>query len=161
MSTSMQDKDLFFSKTWDYINRYLPTQNSNSPKTKIAYTDALTIFRRYVSNERKISISQFRFVDCTYDFILDFREYLSKKGYAPKTINQRISAIKSYLRYAALRCVDLQQVYLNIRDVPEVEVPKKQPPIIEDNKTIAAFLSTPGVSKKGIRDKVILSILFD
>lgn len=161
MKKKLLKEDLFFSMTWDYLNVFLPSQHQNSPKTVKAYADGLTVFRRYLTDECLVSIKQFRFEDLTYDFILDYRIFLEKKGYKPNTVNHRLTVIAAYMRYAALRKPDFIQIYMNVSEVPYVTVPSRIRDIIEDEEAIAMLLSAPGPSKIGIRDQVILVILYD
>lgn len=147
--------------TWDYLNVFLPSQNQDSSKTIKSYADGLTIFRRYLSNECSISIEKFCFTELTYDFMLDYRIFLERKGYKPNTINHRLAVIAAYMKYAALRKTDLMQIYMNISEVPYATVPTRIRDIIEDEDAIALLLSAPGPSKRGIRDQVILVILYD
>jgi len=161
MSKSILNEELFFSMTWDYLNVYLPTQHQNSIKTVKAYEDALTIFRRYVTDICGIAIDKFRFEDMTYDFMLDYRIYLVGKGYKPATVNHRMAVITAYMKYAASRKVAIYQVYMNVLEVPYVTVPSKVKEIIEDKETIKKLLASPGMSDKGIRDQIILVLLYD
>lgn len=61
MKISPLNKTLFFSKTNEYLNVYLPKQAAKSAKTIKTYSDALTVFRRYLYEERGISIRSFKF----------------------------------------------------------------------------------------------------
>ena len=72
------DKKLFFSMTMDFLEVYLP-QGHESSKTVKAYRDGLTVFRRYLSEVQKISIKDFLFGQCTFDLVLDYRNWLKKK----------------------------------------------------------------------------------
>ncbi len=158
---TMIDKKLFFSMTLDFLDIYIP-QDSPSSKTIKTYRDGLTVFRRYVSDEMDISIRKFSFRDCTFDFVLDYRNWLlDTKKRARATVNNRLAAIKSYLRYAASRDVSLQQIYLNVSDVPFLRIEKKIRPIIEDVSALKAFLDAPPNTRTGCRDTMILSVLFD
>jgi site-specific recombinase XerD len=67
----------------------------------------------------------------------------------------------AYMRYAASRKTALTQIYLNISDVPYMTVPSKIREIIEDKDTLECLLSAPKPSKKGIRDQIILVLLYD
>ncbi len=69
MKRNVLKENLFFSLTWDFLNVYLPSQNQRSDKTVKAYCDALTIFRRYISDECNISIEEFEFKQLTYDYV--------------------------------------------------------------------------------------------
>lgn len=161
MKKRLLNNDLFFSMTWDYLNIYLPTQHRGSVNTVKSYEDGLTIFRRYVTDVCGISIEKFRFEALTYDFMLDYRVYLVGKGYKPRTVNHRMTTIVAYMKYAALRKTSLYQVYMNISEVPEVTVPSRIREIIEDKDAIKALLSAPGPSVKGVRDQLILVLLYD
>lgn len=155
------DKKLFFSMTMDFLTVYVP-QDSDSQKTVKAYRDGLTIFRRYIINEKHLSIREFTFEKCTFDLILEYRNWLlDDQQKAKSTVNNRLSSIKAYLHYAAAKDVSLQQVQLNISEVPFLKVPKKIRPIIEDNNTLQALLDAPPNTKVGCRDVMILSVLFD
>ena len=155
------NEDRFFSMTWDYLHVYLPTQHHDSPKTAKSYEDGLTIFRRYLTDTLSVSIADFLFEDLTYDFLLDYRIHLAETGYKPRTVNQRLAVIMAYMRYAASRKTALTQIYLNISDVPYMTVPSKIREIIEDKDTLECLLSAPKPSKKGIRDQIILVLLYD
>jgi len=161
MKKNILKEELFFSMIWDYLNTFLPSQHQDSPQTVKSYADGLTIFRRYLTNECAIPIERFRFADLTYDFILDYRIFLEKKGYKPNTVNHRITVIIAYMKYATSRKPDLIQIYMNISGVPYVTVPSQIREIIEDEEAVAMLLSAPGTSKIGIRDQVILVVLYD
>lgn len=152
---------LFFSMTWDYLNVFLPSQHQDSPLTVKAYTDGLTVFRRYLSDEQRFSIEKFRFEDLTYDFLLDYRIFLEENGYKPNTVNHRLTVICAYMRYAAIRRPELTQIYMNVAEVPYVTVPSQIRDIIEDAEAVSMLLSAPGTSRIGIRDQIILVILYD
>ena len=65
MKKATLKENLFFSMTWDYLNIFLPSQHQDSPLTTKSYEDGLTIFRRYITDVRKLSIENLRFSDLT------------------------------------------------------------------------------------------------
>ena len=155
------NKNLFFSMTMDFLEKYIPKAH-NSKRTKKTYKDGLTIFRRYVTDEKKISLLDFSFSQCTFDFVLDYRNWLlDVKKYEKSTVNNRLAAVKAYLLYAASRDVSLQQVYLNVSGVPFLRLPKVVRPIIENTETIKALLDAPPNTRLGCRDTLMMSMLFD
>ena len=155
------DKKLFFSMTMDFLEVYLP-QGHESSKTVKAYRDGLTVFRRYLSDVRKISIKDFQFGQCTFDLVLDYRNWLiDVKKRKPSTVNNRLAALKAYLHYAAAKEISIQQIHMSIAEVPFLRVPKVIRPIIENVDTLKALLTAPPNTWIGCRDTMILSILFD
>jgi len=156
----MKTNILFFSKTLDYLGRYLPNQAFRSNHTIETYRDALTIFRRYVTDQKNFSLKKFRFSDCSYDFLLDYVAYLNELGCAPRTCNNRLAALKSYLWYVADCDVSLQSIALAASRVPFLRVPKSKREIINEDD-FSALILAPSNSKIGLRDRVIMILLYD
>lgn len=151
---------LFFSRTSDFLDTFLVKQCNKSEKTRESYRDGLTIFKRYVLSTGH-SILDFCYSDCTYNYLLEYKEYLSTKlGYAPSSINQRLAAIKSYMKYSYGCDTSLMQVYITVDAVPFSKVPKIQREVIGEDK-IAQLLDRPPATRKGMRDAMIMSLLFD
>lgn len=151
---------LFFSKTADFLDRYLTIQVARSHCTIKSYRDALTIFRRYIYNEKGHSIAKFTFGDCTREFVLDFLIYLKENGNLPGTCNQRLTAIKAYLWYCADSDIALQQVALAISRVPFQREPKLNKEILSEEALAAIFMAPPA-SRLGKRDQMIMIMLYD
>lgn len=61
MKTNILGSYCFFSFTWDYLNIYLPTQHRGSLETIRSYTDDLTVFRRYLTEELHLKMEKFLF----------------------------------------------------------------------------------------------------
>ena len=51
-------RDLFFSRTYDWLESYLPRQAGRSDATVESYRDALTMFRRYVRDVLRDEVGQ-------------------------------------------------------------------------------------------------------
>jgi len=153
---------LFFSRTYDFLNVYLPKHKDNSDYTRITYRIALNDFKDYTNEVKGISTLKFLFADCTYDYLLDYRNYLHDVMHRKEsTIGTKLAAIKSYVGYASSRDSSLLQVYLSLERVPQYVIPKIKQPIIEDVNSLGAILSTPRNTKKGMRDTTMMSMLYD
>lgn len=151
---------LFFSKTWDFLNVYLTEQAGRSPATAESYKDSLTIFKNYLISQCDQSIGTFRFSECTKDCIYEFREYLLKKGIQPSSVNVRVAAIRTYLNYVADHDISIQSVALAIGQISPCKTIKKEKPILSE-EALKAFLSAPANTKAGIRDRLLLILLYD
>ena len=133
------DKNLFFSKTWPFLNEFLIGQSGRSPATVESYRDSLTIFKNYLVRELGRSIADFQFSDCTKECIYNFREQLLRTGSQPSTINVRVAAIRSYLKYVADTDISVQSVA----------------------QALSAILAAPPCTKTGVRGRAILVLLYD
>lgn len=151
---------LFFSKTWNFLNVYLVSQAGRSPATAESYRDSLTMFKNYLTGELGNSISTFKFSDCTKECIYGYREYLLGKGSQPSTVNVRVAAIRSYLNYAADMDVSVQSIALAISQISPCKTMAKEKPILTKD-ALAALLAAPPHTRIGIRDRAILVLLYD
>ena len=75
-------------------------------------------------------------------------------------MNQRLAALKSYLKYVSDGNIELIQVYMSVQKVPLLRLQKLQRPVIE-KEGLKKLLKSPGKSRIGIRDSMILILLFD
>lgn len=156
------NKSLFFSRTHDFLEVYIPKQKDGSEHTKNGYRDALSCFRKYLLEHLHIGIRSFRFSDCTYNVLLTFRNWMiDEKGYKPRTVNQRMAAIRAYVHYAASEDVSLQQIDFALSAVPFIRVPKIIQPVIESTDTLYALLNSPKNTHLGRRDMMLMTLLFD
>ena len=151
---------LFFSKTWPFLSEYLPKQTGHSPATVESYRDSLTVFKNFVINVLGKSITVFQFSDCTKECIYAFRNYLLDQGNLPSTVNVRVSAIRAYLSYAADMDISLQSIALSISQIAPCKMVQKELPVLSES-ALAAILSAPPKTKKGLRDRTILILLYD
>ena len=161
----MKHKDIesmFLRMSHDFLHDYVPKHKSGSQNTKSTYQCAMRSFRKYINEVAGIPTVKIRFEDCTYDSLLDYRNYLHDVlNLSEKTANNRISAIKSYMNYVCAHDVSLQQYGYAISQVPLYTVPKIHQPIIEDVDALSALIAAPPNTKKGLRDKVIMAVLYD
>lgn len=153
---------LFFCKIHDFLHVYIPEQKNGTGNTLTTYRQGLKTFRAYVNDVAGISSNRFEFKDCTYDFLPDYRNYLHNvTNLKEKTVNNKLAVVKSYMGYASARNISLQQYAFAVGQVPYYSVPRTQQPVIEDVDALAALLGMPANTKKGLRDKVIMSTLYD
>lgn len=161
MNTKKFSQELFFSKTNDFLNLYLPCQAIRSKNTISAYQDGLTVFRRYVTDTKKVSIRKFKFSDCTHDFLLDYVAFLKSTGCAGATCNNRLAAVRAYLWYVADGDISMQSLALGAARVPFLRETKKTKEIINEDD-FAALLSAPvSTTRIGIRDQTLMILLYD
>lgn len=159
-ATKVSLKTLFFSRTWEFLNVYLVRQAGRSPDTEESYRDSLTVFKNYIVGQLGKSIGTFQFSDCTKECIYGFREYLLQSGIQPSSVNVRVAAIRTYLRYAADLDVSIQSVALSVGQISPCKTIKREKPVLSE-EALAALLEAPANTKVGLRDRTILILLYD
>ena len=150
---------LFFSRTYDFLEVYLVGQAGRSEHTKRSYKRGLGDLFDHVTLELGRDPMRFTFGDCTYELLLGWSQRM-QEGSSSSTVNSRLAAVRSYLKYAASRDASLASVWLAARRVPTLAVPRRQLPIIEADD-LAAFLDAPAHTYLGNRDRLILVLMFD
>lgn len=152
---------LFFSRTWDFLERYLPLQMNRSGRTVESYRDSLSAFRRFVLESHGMTVRSMTFGDCTRELVLEFLEGLRASGRSAGTCNHRLAAIRSYLNYAAASDVTLQSVALEVASIPKVKGPQRVKERLTGEQ-VAALISAPDPStRKGVRNRAMLALLYD
>ncbi len=151
---------LFFSMTYEFLDIYMVKQVGRSPDTIESYRDALTLFRRYVLDELHLSMKKFTFSQCTRNCVFGFLEYLKARGSKAATCNQRLSALKSYLWFAADKDVTLQSIALEVSHVPQLKNPATEKFILSEDALNCIF-SQPAKSRMGLRDRTMMILLYD
>jgi site-specific recombinase XerD len=146
--------------TFNFLNVYMLTQVGRSPDTVRSYRDCLTIFARFITEVKGLKLDRFSFEECTRDFIFDFLDWLRENGCKPGTRNQRLAVLNSYLKYAADNDVSLYPISFSVGTIPYAKVSKEILRCLDERET-AAILSAPPASKPGIRDQMLLILLYD
>lgn len=159
MMTKPSLSELFFAHATDFLTAYLTEKLSRSSKTAESYRDALSIFRRYVNSELQISLLKFKTEDITVDLILDYRDYLQEK-YAITTVNQRIAAIKTYLKYIAECDTKYLSISIRIDRIPSLKAPVRIRPVLDDD-LIRQIIDEASNTRKSSRNVMIIILLYD
>lgn len=151
---------LFFSMTLEYLETYMPKQLGRSPQTIKAHRDALTIFRRFLFEEKKVSIQRFTFLECTPALIQDFILHLKTVGNSGSTCNRRLCSLRSYLWFASDRDIALQSVALRIAKIPLCKEVQRLKEVLSP-EAMSSILLQPANTKMGLRDRTMMILLYD
>lgn len=159
-SRNTSQDTLFFSMTLEYLETYMPKQLGRSPQTIKAHRDTLSVFRRFLVDDRKFTIRQFTFQELTPALVQDFILHLKSKGNSPSTCNRRMASLRSYLWFASDRDIALQSVALRIAKIPLCKEAHKEKEILSSD-ALACILRQPASTKIGLRDRVAMILLYD
>ena len=91
----------FYQKVRDFLNVYLPNSRGASPNTVNAYREAMNAFNDYIASRGK-PLEQISFDCISRESVEDFLDWLENdKDYSISSRNQRLAAIKSFLKYSS------------------------------------------------------------
>ena len=152
--------ELFFSRTYDFLEVYLVGQAGRSEHTRKSYKLGLGALYDYVTGQLAIPPGRLAPRPRPHGPPPGRSRRMRAAGLANGTVNSRLAAVRAYLRYAADGDPSPMSVWLATRKVPTLPTPKRQRPVIEAGD-LAAFLDAPERTRIGNRDRLVLVLLFD
>ena len=95
-----KDKD-FWQMARAYLHDFMPAVRNQSDKSVAAYKQSLNSYLSFLESEKGLKEGLVTFETFNRSNVKDFVEWLRERKYAPKTINLKLTAIRSFLRYCA------------------------------------------------------------
>ena len=146
----------------DFLSRYLPLERNVSAHTIRSYRDAFMLLLRYLRDQKALSPERVTLDAVDAVMILEWLDYLKNtRECVQRTLNQRLAAMHSFFRYLQVeeptRILQAQRV-LAIKPGRH----ERKPIVFLGEQEIGALLAQPDTStKRGSRDAVLLSLLYD
>lgn len=137
----------------NFLN-YLFKQKRVSKHTKISYENDLTQFFEFLTREIVINNLE----EISHQHIRGFLAHLMDKKYDAKSVNRKLSALKSYFKFLHKQGLVAANVAMRVQG-PKTK--KKLPLFLDESETEKLF-SKIEFSKDfvGIRDRVVLDLLY-
>lgn len=141
-----------------FFTEWLGTAVKASPNTVASYRDAFSLFVRWASEALGKGPDDVRMRDVTADNVLAFLSHLeSTRGCAPKTVNCRLAAMKSFCSYAAYRRPDLLGQLKAVRDLPQRKERRREVSYLTPEEAGWVIAACP----KGSESELLLSLLYN
>ena len=160
----MKNKELkFFKMIRDYFEFYLPSQKGASSYTIKNYKICINQFLDYSKEDLKIKLKDFEFKNTTIKLVESFLEYGEEKlKWSIKTRNNKLTAIRSFYKYAANHDITLIDIYLQLMTIPIKSTPKGTIIDYFSEKELELLLNQPNQNKsKGRRNLTMMITLYD
>lgn len=93
--------------------------------------------------------------------VKEFVGWLSSKKYAPKTINLKLTAIRSFLKYCGDEDFELRGIYNDVCTVKKVKEEKKPIEYLQPTATKAILEAYDAKTAKHRRNRMLLILLYD
>lgn len=159
----MKIKDeAFFKTVRGFLTVYLPRQKCASPNTIKSYRETLNLFLKYLEEMKSISLNKVSFSDMDRQGIASFLEWLEQsRKCSVSTRNQRLMAIKSFVKYAVL--IDSTQMSFQVeaQKVPVKKGPKKIVDFLSENGLKTILLEPDAKNERGMRNLTLMILMYD
>lgn len=146
----------------DWINQYLPTMKACSAKTIEAYENALSLFLDFLESEKIVAGLKIVPESFCRENIERWLVWLANtRSCCPATCNNRMAAIRAFLKYVAVKNKPLAYLFQESQLIPRR---RSFPKPVEgvSKKAMAAILSIPNQkTRTGRRDLALFSMMYD
>jgi len=153
----------FFKTVRDFLTDYLPNRRGRSHNTVQSYRDALKLLIAFLREVKGYRLNQIDFNIFTTGLIFEFLDWLAHdRKCGISSVNQRITALRSFFRYAADQ--DCTLIALSQEIDKKVKSAKAEGKIVGflSESALQTFLSQPDEkSRLGLRNLTFLVLLYD
>jgi len=155
-----KEKD-FWQLARSYLHDYMPVTRNLSDKSVEAYKQSLKTYLQYLKVEKSIVNEQVTFDVFSRDNIKNYVSWLKEKSYVPKTINLKLTAIRSFLKYCSEEDFELRGLYSDICTIKKQKEEKKPIEYLQPNATAAILSAYDTSTSKHRRNRMMLIMLYD
>ena len=146
----------------DFFHRRLVAQRGVSTHTIASYRDTFALFLGYAAERTGRTPSALTLSDLDAPMVLGFLDHLeTERSNSPRTRNLRLTAIRSFMRYASLQEPTLLPVAQRVLAIP---VKRFDRPVLGylSREEVTAIIDAPDRSTwSGQRDTVLFAVLYN
>ncbi len=144
-----------------FFTEYLVAQRAVSPRTVACYRDALVLFLDFAGRKLGQTPTALRLIDIQPDLILAFLNHLEHERHnSIRSRNLRLSALRTFLKFAGRRDVDSLHVVERALAVPMKRFEQPMLGFLTREEMIAV-LGQPGLTWSSQRDHLLLAMLYN
>lgn len=146
--------------TW--FREYLPAQKNVSSNTIESYTYALSLFFHFLEIKAALTFDSLTFDAFSKKNIQQYLKWLrAERNCCPASCNIRLSAVRSFLHYAAGECIAMVQYYQSGSLIPRMKVESKPASYLSKAAIQNLFAQPDQNTRIGIRDLSLMVMLYD
>lgn len=156
------DSKTMFEKIRAFLTVYMPKQRGLSNCTIDSYRQVINQFLGFIMEKKGIPYDEISFNEWNAQTISDYLVYLkNERNVSASTRNQRLFAIRSFLKYARISNPEVTVLSLEASGIA-VAKESKEPVVFLSENAIAALLRQPDdTTKIGLRDMCFMITMYD
>jgi site-specific recombinase XerD len=155
-------KDLdFWILARNYLHDYMPLVRNLSDKSVAAYKQSLKSYLKYLEECMSLSNEDVTFDAFTRETVKNFVVWLKDRDYSPKSINLKLTAIRSFLEFCSQEDFELRGVYTDVCSIKKLKEPKKPIQYLQPSATTAILAAFGVATVKHRRNRMMLILLYD
>lgn len=162
MSNGTSSVGMFAPLLENYFLKYMISQKAASPRTIASYRDSFTLYIKYLSEKHGIVPEKVEMNCISLDYLSGFGSYLeNERDCGASTINLRMAAIKSFLRYALVEAPEYANTIRKALSLPCRKIDHPVMTFISQKEYEALLGACAGQNLISLRDKLMIMILYN
>ncbi len=151
-----------FEKIRNYLTVFMPKQRGASEYTIKSYKETINQFLEYISKKKGVDYSTITFQDWSADMIGKYLVYLEEeRKVSAATRNQRLYAIRSFLKYARISNPELVSLSVEAASIPMAKE-ECDPVEFLSESAMETLLRQPDPTRKiELRDMTFMVVMYD
>jgi len=146
----------------DFFHQRLIVQRGVSAQTVASYRDTFEIFLRFAEKRTGRTASALTIEDLDAPVVLAFLDHLEGvRGNCPRTRNLRLTAMRSFLRYASLRDPAALPVAQRVLAIPSKRFDRPVLGYLSRDEVDALLAAPDCTTWSGQRDAVLFAVLYN
>ena len=155
-----KDKN-FWIMARNYLHSYMPVTRNLSDKSVDAYKQSLKSYLSFLEEVKSVSDGSVT-MDCfNRKNIQEFIEWLRRKDYSVKSINLKLTAIRSFLKYCSEEDFELRGIYSDVCSVRKLKEEKTPIVYLQPKATAAILVAFDSKTSKHRRNRMLLILMYD
>jgi site-specific recombinase XerD len=151
----------FWKLARSFLHDYMPLTRNLSDKSVEAYKQSLSTYLKFLREDKSITDESVTFDAFSRENIKDFVGWLKGKNYAPKTINLKLTAIRSFLKYCSEEDFELRGIYTEVCTIRKQKEEKHPIQYLQSSATAAILSAYDTKTAKHRRNRMMLILLYD
>lgn len=145
-----------------YFCEYLVAQRNVSPQTISSYRDTLRLFLRFSEQRFRKAPVSLNLSDFDAPQILSFLEFLEReRNNGVRSRNQRLAAIRSFLKYASLQDPTALVSISRSLAIPVKRFDRRLVPYLSRDEMTAVMNAPSSTTWNGLRDQAMLATMYN
>lgn len=145
----------------NYLHSYMPVTRNLSDKSVDAYKQSLKSYLAFLEKVKSISDGSVTMDSFNRKNIEEFIVWLKSKDYSVKSINLKLTAIRSFLKYCSEEDFELRGIYSDVCTVRKLKEEKAPIVYLQPNATAAILAAYDNKTVKHRRNRMLLILMYD
>lgn len=108
-----------------YLHDYMPVVKNLSKKSVETYKQSLKTYLKFLIEQKSLSDEKVSFDAFSRDNVKEYIPWLREQGLSPKSINLKLTAIRSFLKYCSEEDFEIRGIYTEVCSIKKLKEEKR------------------------------------